>query len=156
MQSIPADTPGIHIPPPLIFVAGLGPGLLFSSWIPTRWLSVMGSRMLGWLLIGSSAALAVWSFVTFFRAGTTIRPDQGATVLTIVGPYRFTRNPMYLSLTMLYIGLAILWQSIWALILLPLVLIFIDRQVIAREELHLERRFGADYLQYRSKVRRCL
>jgi hypothetical protein len=70
------------------------------------------------------------------------------------GPYRLTRNPMYLSLALLYAGIAILYQSIWALLLLFPVLFIIDRHVIVLEELYLERRFGSAYARYRTRVRR--
>jgi protein-S-isoprenylcysteine O-methyltransferase Ste14 len=61
---------------------------------------------------------------------------------------------MYVALTLIYLGLAVLWQSLWALLLLPFVLIFIARRVIRREELYLERRFGAEYIHYKVQVRR--
>ena len=112
------------------------------------------SRMLGWIFVGLGLALAGWALATFRRTGTTFRPHRPATKLAIRGPYRFTRNPMYVALTLVYFGLAILLQSIWALLLLPLVLIFIARRVIGPEERYLERRFGADYLHYKAQVRR--
>ncbi len=100
--------------------------------------------------------MSVPSLILFWRKRTTIRPDRPATALATTGPYRLTRNPMYLSLALLYAGIAILWQSICALLLLPLVLFFIDRRVIVREELYLERQFGSAYRQYRARVRRWL
>lgn len=156
MPPLESDSPGVRLPPPVVFAAGLALGLCVSAWIPTRWLDPVVSRTLGWLLTGAWFALTAWAFSTFRRAGTTVRPDRPATRLATFGPYSVTRNPMYVSLTLLYAGVAILWQSFWALLLLPVVLIFIDRRVIGREELYLERRFGADYTRYKAQVRRWL
>ena len=90
----------------------------------------------------------------FLHKRTAIRPDRPATTLAVSGPYSLTRNPMYLSLALLYAGIAILYQSIWALVFLLPVLFIIDRRVIVPEELYLERRFGPTYSHYRSRVRR--
>jgi protein-S-isoprenylcysteine O-methyltransferase Ste14 len=153
-MSVQTDSPGVRFPPPLIFAAGLLLGWCIDIWLPLRWLPTAISRMAGWGGVGLGLALAGWAFATFRRTGTTFRPDRPATKLAIQGPYRFTRNPMYLSVTLLYLGLAILWQSVWALLLLPFVLILIARRVIGPEERYLERRFGADYLRYKAQVRR--
>lgn len=156
MSSLSLDSPSVRVPPPLAFAAGLVPGLSLSAWIPSQWLPVAVSRILGWAPIACGLALAVPSLLLFWRVGTAIRPDRPATTLATTGPYRFTRNPMYLALTLVYAGVAILWQSIWALALLPFVLLFIDRRAIRPEELYLERRFGAEYKQYRANVPRWL
>jgi len=73
--------------------------------------------------------------------------------LTTEGPFRYTRNPGYLALAMTYAGIAVLRNSLWAILLLPLALIVIQRQVIGREELYLERTFGEVYLNYKAWVR---
>ena len=148
------DSARVRIPPPLIYAVGLGAGLLLSRWIPSRWLPVAISRLSGWILVIASCSLAVPSLVTFLLKKTAIRPDRPATTLVVVGPYRLTRNPMYLSLALLYAGIAILYQSIWALVFLLPVLFIIDRRVIVPEELYLERRFGPTFSHYRSRVRR--
>jgi protein-S-isoprenylcysteine O-methyltransferase Ste14 len=70
------------------------------------------------------------------------------------GPFRHTRNPGYLSLTMIYAGLASLANALWAILLLPAALLVIQRGVIEREERYLERRFGEEYLRYKARVRR--
>jgi protein-S-isoprenylcysteine O-methyltransferase Ste14 len=90
----------------------------------------------------------------FKDAGTTVRPDRAASTLVIACPYKITRNPMYLGLAFVYAGIAIAGQSVWALILLAVVLIIVQRGAIAPEEAFLEKRFGADYLSYKEKVRR--
>ncbi|HEU5040160.1 MAG TPA: isoprenylcysteine carboxylmethyltransferase family protein, partial [Gemmatimonadales bacterium] len=72
------------------------------------------------------------------------------------GPYRFTRNPMYLGFTLWYLAGTAWVNSLWLLVLLPVVLLVMQRGVITREEAYLERRFGREYTEYRARVRRWL
>ena len=148
------DSARVRIPPPLIYAVGLGAGLLLSKWIPSRWLSAAISRLSGWTLVVAACSLAAPSLAIFLHRKTAIRPDRPATTLALSGPYRLTRNPMYLSLALLYAGIAILYQSIWAMVFLLPVLFIIYRHVIVPEELYLERRFGPTYAHYRTRVRR--
>ena len=74
--------------------------------------------------------------------------------LTTEGPFRYSRNPAYLSLAMIYAGIAVLRNSLWTILLLPLVVYVIQREVIGREERYLERTFGEEYLDYKTRVRR--
>jgi protein-S-isoprenylcysteine O-methyltransferase Ste14 len=148
--------PGVRLPPPLVFLAGLGLGFLLQRVAPLPF-AAQGNplpRWVGGLLALGSAALALWAFRTFHHAHTTVRPDRSASALLTHGPFRFTRNPLYLSLSLLQAGLALLANALWpALMLLP-VLLLIRWHVIAREERHLLARFGPDYQAYRNTVRR--
>ena len=99
-------------------------------------------------------ALAAWFARTMHSADTTLRIDKPVSSLVQDGPFRYSRNPGYLSLTMLYAGIAILRNALWAILLLPLVLYVIQREVIEREERYLERTFGEEYLAYKRRVRR--
>ena len=92
--------------------------------------------------------------INLIRQAGTVRPDRAASSLVTSGPYRLTRNPMYVSLTLVYAGVATLYQSVWAWVFLPVVVTYIDRRVIRFEERFLERRFAEDYARYRAKVRR--
>jgi protein-S-isoprenylcysteine O-methyltransferase Ste14 len=87
-------------------------------------------------------------------AGTDVRPDKPTTSLVIEGPYHFTRNPIYLGFTLAYGGIAALASSLWAALLLPFVLVVMQRGVIDREEHYLERIFGEKYVQYKNRVGR--
>jgi protein-S-isoprenylcysteine O-methyltransferase Ste14 len=89
---------------------------------------------------------------TIEKAGTPIRTDQPVECLVTDGPFRYTRNPGYLGLAMLYAGIAGLRNSLWAILLLPVVVYVIQREVIGREERYLERTFGEEYLAYKARV----
>jgi protein-S-isoprenylcysteine O-methyltransferase Ste14 len=110
--------------------------------------------VLGWPLVGGGIALAAWFVRTMRGTNTTIRIDKPVSSLVQDGPFRYSRNPGYLSLTMLYAGITVLRNALWAILLLPLVLYVIQREVIEREERYLERTFGEEYLDYKRRVRR--
>ena len=99
-------------------------------------------------------ALAVWFARTLHGADTTLRTDKPVSSLVQEGPFHYSRNPGYLSLTMIYAGIAVLRNALWAILLLPLALYVIQREVIEREERYLERTFGEEYLAYKARVRR--
>ena len=150
------EGPGVRLPPPVVFAAGLGLGFLLQRTFPLAFAAPGNPlpRWLGALLALGSGALALWGFLTFRRFHTTVRPDRPASALMVEGPFRFTRNPLYLSLALLQAGLALLANALWpALMLLPALLV-IRVHVIAREERHLAARFGAEYEAYRRAVRR--
>ena len=92
----------------------------------------------------------------FLRRRTAILPSEPASVLVTSGILAWTRNPMYLGMAVFYVGLAVLLDSLAALVLLPLVLAVVQTQVIAWEEAYLERAFGDEYVAYKGRVRRWL
>jgi protein-S-isoprenylcysteine O-methyltransferase Ste14 len=148
------DNPGIRVPPPLIYLLPLLLGLLLNRRLHVPFLPRGVTRVLGWPLVGGGLALAAWFARTLHGADTTLRTDKAVSSLVQDGPFRYSRNPGYLSLTMLYVGIAILRNALWAILLLPLVLYVIQREVIGREERYLERTFGEEYLAYKRRVRR--
>ena len=156
MSDSGTDTPNVRIIPPLVYLAGLVVGLIVTAWIPTRLVPAASAWLLGGILVLCGVILAAAALTRFRGAGTTIRPDRAASQLVVAGPYRLSRNPMYVSLAAIYLGIAIGAQSLWALLLLPVVLAIIQRRVIEREEAFLERRFDAAYRDYRTRVRRWL
>jgi protein-S-isoprenylcysteine O-methyltransferase Ste14 len=152
------DHANVRFPPPLLYLGALILGvalgwmLHIEGWPAYRSLSVyVGGTF---TLLG--IVLILWGAGLFRRAGTNVKPWEPANALVTTGLYRQTRNPMYLGMTLLYFGLAVLLHSIVALLLLPVVLIVTQTQVIAREERYLEARFGDDYRTYKSRVRRWL
>ena len=92
----------------------------------------------------------------FRRARTSPIPIRPTTALVTNGPYRFSRNPMYLSLVLLYVGLALRLNDFWVLALAPVVIVLVHYLAIVREEQYLERKFGQEYLDYKARVRRWL
>jgi len=148
------DNPGIRVPPPLIYLLALLLGLLLNRRLHVPFLSRGMARVLGWPLVGGGMALAVWFVRTMHGANTTLRPDKPVSSLVQDGPFRYSRNPGYLSLTMLYAGIAILRNALWAILFLPLLLLVTQRELIEREERYLQRTFGEEYLAYKRRVRR--
>ena len=150
------DNPGISVPPPLIYAGPLALGLLLDRRFPVRFLPSGAARALGWPLIGGGALLSGAFLRTMRRAGATVRTDRPVPRLITDGPFRYTRNPGYLSLAMIYAGISVRRNALWALLLLPAVLATVQRGVIEREERYLERAFGQEYLDYKARVRRWL
>lgn len=149
------DIAGVIAPPPLIYVGPLIAGLLLDRWVPIGGLPSGPARLLGTFgLVAFS--IVVFAVVAFRRAGTRPEPWKPTTALVTSGPYRFTRNPMYLGFTLLYLGLALWFGGYWTLMLLPPVLVVMIHGVIRREEAYLSRLFGTEYDDYRQRVRRWL
>jgi protein-S-isoprenylcysteine O-methyltransferase Ste14 len=148
------DNPGIKLPPPLIYVVPLLLGLVLDRRRHVPFLPRGVARGLGWALLGAGAVLNGWFLRTIRKADVPIRTDRPVPRLTTEGPFRYTRNPSYLALAMIYTGIASLRNSLWAFLLLPLVVYVMQRAVIGREERYLERAFGEEYLSYKAQVRR--
>src|SRR4051794_31649304 len=150
------DTPGVVAPPPLIYAGALSAGLLAKTLFPARFLPHAITRVFGWPLLGAGLLLVILGFRALRNAGTNVDPYEPATTLVTEGPYRFTRNPLYLGLTLVYSGITVLANALWAALLLPFVLVVMRRGVIDREEHYLERIFGEEYTRYKARVRRCI
>jgi protein-S-isoprenylcysteine O-methyltransferase Ste14 len=101
-------------------------------------------------------SLAFTAFRALSRAHTPVDPLKPTTALVTEGPFRYSRNPIYLALTLLYLGVALLINALWILLLVVPVLVVICYGVIAREEAYLARKFGDAYRQYTAQVRRWL
>ena len=99
-------------------------------------------------------ALATWFVRTMRSADTTLDVDKPVSRLVQDGPFRYSRNPGYLSLAMIYARIAILRNALWGILFLPLLLVMTQRELIEREERYLERTFGGEYLAYKRRVRR--
>lgn len=151
-----ADNPGVVVFPPALFggslLLGLGLGWLFPIALPLP--RVM--RPLGIVLAVVAGLFAKWGERELHRAGTNIRPSQPTTAIVTTGPYRFTRNPLYLALTAIYVGITLAFATAWPLVLLVPVLIVAHFGIIKREERYLAAKFGQPYLEYQRRVRRWL
>ncbi|CAA9442439.1 MAG: hypothetical protein AVDCRST_MAG78-2534 [uncultured Rubrobacteraceae bacterium] len=148
------DKAGVVAPPPLIYLASLVLGLLLNRRFPVSLLPRGIARSLGWLLLGGGMLLIGWFEWTMRHAGTPANPYKPVSHMVTEGPFHYTRNPAYLSMAMIYSGVASLVNALWVILLLPVTLLVIQRGVIEREERYLERKFGEEYLRYKGRVRR--
>lgn len=148
------DAAGVIAPPPLIYLAALVIGVALHYLVPTRFIPRGLAHGLGAALMLIAVCLFFWGLRAMRHAGTSVSTRVPTTALVRTGPFRFSRNPLYVSLTLFYLGIALATRSLWALLLLVVVLVVIQRGVIEREEQYLERKFGADYLRYKEQVRR--
>ncbi len=151
------DHANVRFFPPLAYAAPMAAGLAvhfaFSDrFLPQGWVQLAA----GLPLMAASGLLVAWASMTMRRAGTPVGARSSTTAVVVRGPFRFSRNPMYLSLTGLYVGIAVSVNALWVLVLLPIALVSITVGVIAREESYLERKFGTEYISYKSRVRRWL
>src|SRR5205809_8131640 len=144
MSDASSDTSGVGFPPPLIYAGGFAAGYAAHRLVPIRWWPepTAVESLLGWGLLIAGVLLAVSAAYLFRRAGTTPNPTKPTSALVIWGPYRFTRNPMYVGMTTLYCGGALLLNDLWPLALLPVVIALVQRRVIAKEEAYLVRTYG--------------
>jgi len=158
MTSPPPDRSGVRFPPPLVyallFLLGWGINWLWPvALIPggPAWL-----RPLGWILLGAGFAFGLTAAATFRRSGTPVNPYKPVLQIVAHGPFRLTRNPMYLGFSTLFLGGAALVNSLWLLLLFPPVIWIVTTTIILPEEAYLERKFGDLYLDYKKRVRRWL
>jgi protein-S-isoprenylcysteine O-methyltransferase Ste14 len=150
------DSPGVRMPPPVIYVAAFVLGLLLQARFPLPFLAQPVALGLGGVIAAVGALFIVTSIPTMLRGHGTLNTAGPSAALVISGPYRFSRNPMYLGLALLFTGLAVMFAVVWALLfVIPLVL-YTQVRVIMPEERYLQRAFGDEYRAYCSQVRRWL
>ena len=153
---MPTTTDKAHVIalPPLIVGAILGLGLLLDFFWPMRFLGRTNALWLGALLIVASIPIVIGAVSQLTKAGTALDVRKPTTEIVTGGVFRMSRNPIYLSMMLAYLGIASLVDSLWILLLaLPLVVI-LQKGVIEPEERYLEEKFGEKYLRYKSQVRR--
>jgi protein-S-isoprenylcysteine O-methyltransferase Ste14 len=148
------DDPGVIAPPPLIYAGALVVGLLANRRYHIPFLPRGLTRKLGWPMVVCGLAVGLLGSREMRRAETNLDPRKPATTIVTGGPFRYTRNPLYLSMTLLYGGISALANALPPILLLPVVLRLMRRGVIEREESYLERKFGDVYLEYKVKAPR--
>jgi protein-S-isoprenylcysteine O-methyltransferase Ste14 len=154
VASAKRDSPGVIAPPPLIYLVGLAAGFALEALLPSASVPPAVTWPVGGALVVGGLVLARSFFRALHGANTAVSPYSPSTALVTTGPYRLSRNPGYLGMALGYAGIAILSGALWALVALVPTLLLIDRGVIRREERHLERRFGEEYLRYKARTRR--
>ena len=143
--------------PPLAWGLAIITGLALNWLVPLPFLPAdLPAGWPGAMVFVLALALGVWAVVTITRAGSNVPTNLPSTTLVESGPYRFTRNPIYLGMLLSLIGLAIAFNNLWLLTMLVPFALVLRYGVVAREEVYLERKFGDVYRGYRSRVRRWL
>jgi protein-S-isoprenylcysteine O-methyltransferase Ste14 len=146
----------LHIPVPWVFVLMYLIGVVLEAAWPLGLLpaELNGITVAGGVLFAIGAVIAGWGLLLFRRARTTTVPGRASSQMVTWGPYRFTRNPMYVGLTLAYLGEAGILHQTWPAFLLPLVVAYVNWIVIPVEEAKLKEVFGDEYERYKTSVRR--
>ena len=151
------DNPGVLVFPPGLLVGTLTIGLLLQRLRPWNLPISESTRIfLSAALLTVAAALGLWGQRTMHGAGTNIDPGKPSTTIVTTGPFRFTRNPLYLFLLGLYLGITVAVATVWPLLFLVPVVLVLHFGVVRREERYLEAKFGEPYRAYTARVRRWL
>jgi protein-S-isoprenylcysteine O-methyltransferase Ste14 len=157
MSEITHETARVIIRPPLAWALAVVAGFALDwleplPFLPEDW----PAGLLGAVVFVLALALAIWAMDSMTRAGTNVPTNRPTTAIVESGPYRFTRNPIYMGMFGGLIGLGIAFDSPWLLVMLVPFALLIRYGVVAREEAYLERKFGEAYRSYRRRVRRWL
>jgi protein-S-isoprenylcysteine O-methyltransferase Ste14 len=152
-----ADTAQVIIRPPLAWGLAVIAGIALDWLVPLPFLPAdLPAGWLGAMVFVLAVALFAWAIVTITTAGSNVPTNRPTTTIVEAGPYRFTRNPIYVGMFLGLIGLAIAFDNLWLVMMLVPFALVIRYGVVAREEAYLERKFGDVYRGYRSRVRRWL
>jgi protein-S-isoprenylcysteine O-methyltransferase Ste14 len=151
------DIANVIVRPPIAWVIAVLAGLALQWPIPLPFMPVaVPAGWVGAAVFIVALALFAWAIATITRAGSNVPTNRPTITIVEAGPYRFTRNPIYIGMFLGLVGLAIAFDSLWLLLALVLFALVIRFGVVAREEAYLERKFGEAYRHYRSRVRRWL
>lgn len=152
------DHPGIYVPPPLVYAMIFLVAVFIQKKLPIddSLFRQQLTKIVGAGLLIIALFFLIRSLRQFLLSKNTLVTILPANSLQTDGIYNITRNPMYLGLAIVYLGISCLIGNWWNIILFPLLLLLIQEYMIKREEKYLERRFGQVYLDYKSKVRRWL
>lgn len=152
------DHPNINrnIHPPVVMLVHLLAAFLLNWLLPLPLVFLKSLEWAGYVLVLAGLVMSVGSANRFIKAHTTLDPHGSVSTIVTSGPYRFSRNPIYLGFVGTLIGLPIALGNYWGAVLSPLLMLSLYRLVIQHEEAYLEKKFGNEYTSYRSRVRRWL
>lgn len=154
MTPEPPDHVQLRLPPPVIYALPSVVGVVVDLAVPLPLLPHGAALALGAVAVITAAALFVWAARTMFAAGEHPAPDRPTGSIVRGGPYRFSRNPLYLAFTLFAAGVALVVNSGWGLALLVPSVVATHYWVIVPEERYLQGRLGEEYRAYRARVRR--
>jgi len=152
------DSPGIEAwRPAALQLSSVLLGLVIHTFWPVEIpLAARFGRIAIVLFLGLGLSIIALSFREFARARTSVRPDRRANALIRTGPFAYSRNPLYVAMALLILGIGVWANSIWIWVMVAPLVLVMNTAVIIREERHLERRFGREYIDYKKSVRRWL
>jgi protein-S-isoprenylcysteine O-methyltransferase Ste14 len=148
------DSPEVISYPPAVYAGAFGLGALLNWLVPLRSYVCESSHIAGWIMGFLGTMLGLWGVHAFHRAGTAVRPRRPVTALVTNGPFRYSRNPLYVGMTIIYLGMTLQLGSWWPLATLIPALAMVHWRIVLREEQFLENRFGENYRAYKAHVRR--
>jgi protein-S-isoprenylcysteine O-methyltransferase Ste14 len=152
-----ADHAEVRVLPPLLFLGSIALGVLVQLALPLRFASQSGLRVpFGLAAVGLGVAALAWTIVWMRRTHQDPDPRKPSPELIVGGPFRWSRNPIYVGMTLIQAGVGIALGNLWLLLLLVPTVAVLQREVIAKEEAYLTRKFGDPYVAYQRSVRRWL
>ncbi|WP_417580503.1 methyltransferase family protein [Pelagibacterium sp.] len=158
MAHDPNDSPHLPMLPPTYPVMFLVGAIACEFVVPLQFLQqpalMSWSSLVALVLVTCGLSLAVWSAFTFKVAGTHVEPMLPTLKIVTDGPYRISRNPIYLGFLLIFGGVSIGFSLEWGLVAVPILLFVLDRVVVQREEAYLTRKFGAEYTDFLARTRR--
>jgi protein-S-isoprenylcysteine O-methyltransferase Ste14 len=152
-ETVP-DTPGVMVPPPLLYAGAFVAVLVLRALRPLPLFAHGGGLWVGLALVLASLGFGFWGRAAMISAGTNVDPRKPTTTIVETGAFRFTRNPLYVGMAVVFVGLTLCANTLWGLVLLVPVALIMHHGVILREERYLEFKFGDAYRRYRARVRR--
>lgn len=148
------DNAGVAFHPPFLLLFSIGLGFAARWLAPAEFLPGVLARAVGPIVVAASFGLFLWAAFTMHRGNASIPTNEPTNSLVFRGPFRFSRNPIYLGMVSLLLGVGIWANSLWFIGLAALAVVLLIWGVISREERYLERNFGEEYLTYKRRVRR--
>ena len=159
-MTVERDAAAVRIFPPAVPLAVVLAGFVLEWMWPLGAIFALPAPARYWvgavIIAGAVLGLGLWAIIVMRRSGESENPYRPTTKIVLRGPYRISRNPMYLQMILVCLGFAVLLSNAWILVLTPVGAWALQRFVIRPEEAYLERKFGEDYLSYKRRVRRWL
>jgi protein-S-isoprenylcysteine O-methyltransferase Ste14 len=150
-----SDNPGVIARPPLLYFGALVALIVLRSVQPMPILASASVALYAGIVLGTAAiCLGLWAVMTMRSAGTNVDPHRESTTVVTAGPFRYTRNPIYVGFDLLFVGCMLALNDWWGAVLLVPLAVVMHVGVIRREERYLEQKFGGDYLRYKNDVAR--
>jgi protein-S-isoprenylcysteine O-methyltransferase Ste14 len=148
------DYPQTKMDAPVLLAITILLTIVLQRYVPLPFLPSLPSRIIGVILFIGGFSIGIPAFRGMLKAKTSPNPHRPTNALVFEGTYRITRNPMYLSMLVIYAGISIFFQNPWFIVFLPILAWLFTTWVIIPEEKYLEQKFGAEYLDFKTRVRR--